>query len=204
MSLVAWILVLLALAVVATRRLSTAVVLVAAQSLLVAGAALALAPGRSWEFLVACLALSAKALLIGGALLWTARRTRELQPLVEDFSPLTRAAGTATFAAAAVALVPRFGLPSHVAEGGAVALVAIGLATAVARKATLMQALGLVVAENGIAFAAAAAGGGIPLVIEIGAVFDLIVLVAVATALHERIFDLFGTGDSTRLQELRD
>ena len=40
--------------------------------------------------------------------------------------------------------------------------------------------------------------------IEIGAVFDLIVLVAVATALHERIFQQLGTGDSTLLRELRD
>jgi hydrogenase-4 component E len=203
-SAVAWTLVLLALAVVATRRRSTAIVLVTSQSLVVAGAALALAPGRSREFLAASLALTVKALLIGGALLWTTRRTRELRPLVEDFSPLARVAGAAAFAVATVALVPRFGLPSRVAEGGAVALVAIGLATAVLRKATLMQALGLVVAENGIAFAAAAAGGGVPLVIEIGVVFDVIVVVVVATAFHERIFGELGTGDSTLLRGLRD
>ncbi len=204
MTVVAWLLVLSAFAVVATRRRSAAIVLVTAQSLLLAGAALALATGRSRDFLLASLALTAKALLVGGVLLWTLARTREQRPLAEDLSPLARVAGAAAFAAATAALVPRFGLPSRTAEAAAVALVAIGLATAVVRKATLMQALGLIVAENGVAFAAAAAGGGVPLVIELGVVFDLIVIVAVAAAFHERIFGELGTGDTTLLRGLRD
>jgi hydrogenase-4 component E len=204
MTAVAWTLVLLALAVVATRRRSTAIILVTLQSLVLAGAALALAPGRSHEFLLASIALTVKALVIGTALLWTMLRTREQRPLVEDFAPLARVGGALAFAAAIAALIPRFGLPSRFAEAAAVALVAIGIATAVSRKATLMQALGLIVAENGVAFAAAAAGGGVPLVIEVGVVFDLIVIVAVAAAFHERIFGELGTGDATLLRGLRD
>jgi hydrogenase-4 component E len=204
MTAVAWTLVLCALAVVATRRRSTAIVLVTLQSLVLAGAALALAPGRSREFLLASIALTVKALFIGSALLWTMFRTREQRPLVEDFTPLARVGGALAFAAATAALVPRFGLPSRLAEAAAVALVAIGIATAVSRKATLMQALGLIVAENGVAFAAAAAGGGVPLVIEVGVVFDLIVIVTVAAAFHERIFGELGTGDATLLRGLRD
>jgi hydrogenase-4 component E len=201
---VAYTLVLLAFAVLGTRRRSTAILLVTLQSLVLAGAALALAPGRSGEFLLASIALTAKALFIGSALLWTLRRTRERRPLVEDYAPLARIAAAAAFAGLLVALMPRFGLPSRVAEAAVVALVAIGLAIAASRKATLMQVLGLIVAENGVAFAAAAAGGGVPLVIEVGVVFDLIVVIAVAAAFHERIFGELGTGDSTLLRGLRD
>jgi hydrogenase-4 membrane subunit HyfE len=74
----------------------------------------------------------------------------------------------------------------------------------VARRATLFQALGLLVAENGIALAATAVKGGLPIVIELGAVFDVILIVAVATAFHERIFGEFGTGDTSLLRGLRD
>jgi hydrogenase-4 membrane subunit HyfE len=52
--------------------------------------------------------------------------------------------------------------------------------------------------------AATAVVGGMPLVIELGTVFDLIVIVVVATAFHERIFDAYGTGDTTLLRGLRD
>jgi len=82
--------------------------------------------------------------------------------------------------------------------------VAIGVAIVAMRKATLIQALGLLVAENGVAFAASAAAGGIPLVIELGIVFDLIVIVSVATAFHERIFDELGSGDATLLRGLHE
>lgn len=199
-----WALVALALGVVVVRRRSTAIVLVTLQSLLLAAVALALAPGRNAEFLVASVALVAKAFLVGGLLAWTLRRTREQRPLIEDFAPLVRAAAAVAFAIAASALVPRFGFEQHGSEQAAVSLVVIGVAIVAMRKATLSQALGLLVAENGVAFAASAAAGGIPLVIELGVLFDLIVIVVVATAFHERIFGELGSGDATLLKGLRD
>lgn len=199
-----WTLVALALGVVVVRRRSTAIALVTLQSLLLAVVALALAPGRSAEFLVASVALVAKALVVGGLLVWTVRRTREQRPLIEDFAPLARAAVAVGLAIAASALVPRFGLEQRGSEQAALSLVVVGVAIVATRKATLLQALGLLVAENGVAFAASAAAGGIPLVIELGVLFDLIVVVVVATAFHERIFGELGSGDATLLRELRD
>ena len=59
-------------------------------------------------------------------------------------------------------------------------------------------------AENGIALAAVAVPGGLPLLIELGVAFDLVVLVTVAVVFHDRIFREFGTGDTAVLRELRD
>ncbi len=199
-----WALVALALGVIVVRRRSTAIVLLTLQSLLLAALAVALAPGRNTEFLAASVALVAKALLVGGLLVWTLRRTREQRPLVEDFAPLVRAGVAVGLAIAVSALVPHFGLGQRGSEQAAVSLVVIGVAIAAMRKATLIQALGLLVAENGVAFAASAAAGGIPLVIELGVLFDLIVIVVVATAFHERIFGELGSGDATQLRGLRD
>jgi hydrogenase-4 component E len=199
-----WTMLALGLGVVVVRRRSTAILLVTAQSLVVAGAAVALAPERSVEFLIASIALAGKALVVGSLLAWSLSRTREQRPLAEDFAPLVRLVGTVAIAIAVAALVPSFGLVSRPAEQAAVALVGIGIAIVVSRKATLLQALGLLVAENGIALAATAVEGGLPLVIEVGALFDLVVIVTVATAFHERIFGELGTGDTTLLSDLRE
>lgn len=200
----AWGLVGLALAVLVIRRRSAAIALVTLQSLAIAVGALVLAPSRSTEFVVASIVLLAKALLVGGLLGWSLTRTREPRPVDEGVAPVVRLVAGIALALTATALVPSFGLESRGAEQAAVALVVLGVATVVARRATLFQALGLLVAENGIALAATAVKGGLPIVIELGAVFDVILIVAVATAFHERIFGEFGTGDTSLLRGLRD
>jgi hydrogenase-4 component E len=204
MTVIAWACVGCALAVVFVRRRSTAIGFATLQSLLLAAAAFARAPSRSPEFLVASGALLAKALAIGALLVWSVRRTRESQPVVNDVSAIVRL-GVAVFVAlAAAATVPQFASGAPSVEHAAVALVAIGITITALRRATLLQALGLLVAENGVATIATAARGGVPLLIELGALFDLMIIVAVATAFHSRIFGEFGSGDATALKGLRD
>ena len=200
----AWALVGLALAVLVVRRRSTAIAVVSLQSLGIAIGALVLAPGRSTEFAVASVVLLAKALLLGAVLGWSLTRTREPRPVDEGAAPLVRLVAGVALALGAAALVPSFGLESRSAEQATIALVVLGVAAVVARRPTLFQALGLLVAENGIALAATAVKGGLPIVIELGVVFDVIVIVAVATAFHERIFGELGTGDTSLLRGLRD
>ena len=186
------------------RRRSASIALVTAQTLLIAIGAFVLTPQRSTEFLVASFALLARAIGIGAFLLWSMRRTREPRPVWEGVAPLVRFLIAGAAALAATWLVPSFGLRSRASEQATVALVVIGIAIVAARRATLQQALGILVAENGIALAATAVKGGLPIVIELGAIFDLIMIVAVATAFHERIFDELGTGDTSLLRGLRD
>lgn len=201
---VVWVLVGLALAAVTVRRRSAAIALVTVQSALLGVGAFALTPGRSTEFVVASVALVAKAAILAALLGWSLSRTRETRPLTDDTPPILRFAVAAGLALGATALVPAFGLASRSSEQATLALVVIGIGIVVLRRATLFQALGLVVAENGIALAATAVPGGMPLVIELGAAFDVIVIVVVATAVHERIFGELGSGDTMELRGLRD
>ena len=201
---IAWALVGLGLGVVAVRRRSAAIALVTAQSALLGVGAFALTPRRSTEFLLASAALVAKAVLLTVLLGWSLARTRERLPVRDETAPILRVGLAVAIALGVTALVPAFGLEDRSSEQATAALVAIGIATVVLRRATLFQVLGLLVAENGIALAATAVEGGMPLVIELGALFDVIVVAVVATAFHERIFGALGSGDTHELRGLRD
>ena len=54
--------------------------------------------------------------------------------------------------------------------------------------------LGILVAENGLALAALGSPAASPSAIELGALFDLLLVVVVAAVFHERIFGEFGAG----------
>lgn len=200
---VAWILVGLGLATVVVRRRSAAILIVTVQSIALGGAAFAMAGGRDAEFWLASAALVLKGIVLGVGLGWSVRRTREPRPLAEGVPAPVRFVVAVVLALGAAALVPSFGISSS--DGNATAaLVAIGAGIVLLRRATIFQALGLIVAENGVAIAATSAHNGLPIVIELGFVFDVIVVVAVAVAVAERIHGEFGTGDTGRLRELRD
>src|SRR5260370_19546916 len=85
-----WIALALGLGIIVARRRSVAIGLIGLQSAVVSAAALALAPGRSMEFLGASIVLVLNAVLIT-LLLWSAmRRTREAQPVRAGIDPLAR------------------------------------------------------------------------------------------------------------------
>ena len=199
-----WAMVALGLLVVSTRRRSAAIGLVALQALLLGGYALSLTPGRSTEFLVASLLLLARSLPLCVLLGFSVGRTREPRPLRARMKPLLRLGFVVAVVLLLVMLVPSFGLTSRAAEQASVGLLTVGIATIVARRPTIFHLLGLIVAENGIALAAVAVPGGLPLLIELGVAFDLVVLITIAVAFHERIFNEFGTGDTAVLRDLRD
>jgi hydrogenase-4 component E len=198
-----WGLVALGLGVVVVRRRSAGIVLVTAQSFALAGAALALAAHRSTAFAIAGGVLLLKAATVGLALGWSMRRTRERRPVQDGPPALARFVLATAITFGIVALVPSFGLPES-AGNATVALVAIGAVILLLRRATIFQALGLLTAENGVSIAAASAREGLPIVLELGFAFDVLILLAVVLSVHERIFGEFGTGDTHVLRDLRD
>lgn len=202
-ALVATILV-LGLGVIVVRRRSVAIALVGGQSLALGLGALDLAAVRSSEFLIASLVLLVKAAAIPVLLLALMRRTRERRLVAPAAPALTRLAGAGAIALAAVVLVPPLGLDDPQTEQTAVALVLVGIAIVVARRPLLFQLLGLVVAENGLSLLAVSVPGGLPYVIELGALFDLALVVTVAAAFAHRIHGELGTGDTELLRGLRD
>jgi hydrogenase-4 component E len=194
----------LGLGVVVVRRRSLAIALVAAQSLALGLIALDVAGGRSSEFFVASAVLIVKAVALPALLFAVLRRTREPRLVAAAAGPLVRLAGAAAVALLAAALVPPLGLGDPAAEQTSVALVLVGISVVVARRPALLQLLGLVVAENGLSLLAISVPGGLPYVIEIGALVDLALVVAVAAAFTRRIYGELGTGDTELLRGLRD
>jgi hydrogenase-4 component E len=193
-----------ALAIVIARRRTVAVALVGGQSVALGGYALVHGFGESSALVVGGVLLVGKGVLLPVGLAWVIRRTREPRLIAGELPPLTRATIAAAITLAAVELVPPLGLDGRTAGQGAVALVVLGIVIAVLRRSAVLHAVGFLVAENGVYLAALAAPGGLPAVVEIGLLFDLILVVAVAAAFATRIHDEFGTGDTTLLGSLRD
>ncbi len=196
-----WLLVGLGLGVVVVRRRSVAVGLVTVQALLLAVTAV---HARTGSEATAAAVLAIRAVALATLLLLVVSRTREPRPVRAGIAPLARGGLAVAFALALTWLVPTIGLESRNAERGVLALVAFGIATVSARRATLFQVLGIVLAENGLALAALELPGGSSIAIELGVAFDLTLVALVAAVFHERIFAEFGAGDSAALRSLRD
>ena len=126
------------------------------------------------------------------------------QPVRAGVAPLARAGLAVALALTLTWLVPTIGLATRDAERAVLALVALGLVTVATRRATLLQVVGIVLVENGLALAALELPGTSSLAIEIGVAFDLTLIALVAAVFHERIFAEFGAGDVAALRSLRD
>ena len=194
----------LALGVIVVRRRSLATILVAAQSLLLGIGAITLAEGGGSEFVIAGLVLLVRAGTLPALFGIVRRRTPE-QRLVAAAAPAAlRLLIAVVVALAAAAWAPPLGLGDRAAEQGAVALVVLGIAIVVLRRPTLFQALGLLVAENGVYLLALSVSGGLPAVIELGVLFDLVVVLTVVAAFSHRIHREVGSGNTELLRGLRD
>lgn len=198
-----WLLVATGLAAVAARRPAVAAVLVTSQTLLLGIGAVAAAPGRSHEFAVAAGLLVLKAVLVSAIVAVAIARTRERRPHPVETGLLVRLGAAAALVLVLVTLVPRYGLESAAAEKGAAALLATGLALVLVRRPTIFAVLAFLIAENGIAVAAVSVSGALPLVVELGIAFDLVLLIAVAAVFQRRILAAFGTTDSSVLRSAR-
>lgn len=197
-------LVALAFGVMLVRRRSLATLLVAAQALLLGVAALSLAGDRPTEFLVAAAILAVRAVALPALLVFTRRRTPEPYLVVPATTITVRLVVAAAVALVAVAAIPPLGLGDQPAEHGAVVLLSLGIAIVVMRRPAILQLLGILVAENGIYLLAISVPDGLPLIIELGVLFDLVLVVTVAAAFTQKIHGEVGSGDTDLLRELRD
>jgi hydrogenase-4 component E len=199
----AWLLVASGIGVVVVRRRSVVVGIVTAQALVLAVAALVEA--QTSDDAVASGALALRAVILAMLFAGVVARTRERLPVHARVPPLLRGGIAVLLALALVWLVPEIGLESREAERAALTLLAFGVATAGLRRATVMQVLGIVLVENGLALAALELPGEEAAVaIEIGVAVDLMLISVVAVVFHQRIFGLFGAGDTAALRTLRD
>ncbi|HEY5617976.1 MAG TPA: hypothetical protein VIK60_08525 [Vicinamibacterales bacterium] len=179
--------------IVAAGQIYRAIYAVAAQSLLIAVAAavLATATGNSDLWVIAAITLAVKAIVLPWVLHLVVQRMN-VRREVEAVIPIA-----ATLALAVVIVVVSFQLSTSLGPvrqaitGNAlpvgIALTLTGVLVMATRKTALTQMVGLFASENGIFFTAMAVTQGMPLIIEIGVILDVILAALVMTILVLRV-----------------
>ena len=192
----------------ATRRVSTAILLFAFQSAVITAQVLAIAytekSAEAW--VVGGMVFVLKVVTIPYALMWLVEKLK----LPRAIAPATTAAQSVFVAVLMIFLsysaIEPFAREVRVAEDALAASVALILAGAflmVNHGKALMQIVGLLVLENGIFLAALTTTFGMPLVIEIGVFFDLLMGILIMGVFAFRIRDTFDHMDVSKLRRLR-
>jgi hydrogenase-4 component E len=194
--------ILLGLAEVMVKRRTVAVGLVTAQALILVG--FAISEANSIDRLIIAGALALRAFGLAFLYIYLIRRTHEVTPVIASIGPLSRAGIAISLSLALIWLFGSTTLVTPDTSKAVLVLVVFGVVTVITRRATLLQVLGIVLIENGLALSALVIPGGSSLFIEIGVTLDLILMSLVASAFHFRIFSEFGTANAGALRSLRD
>jgi hydrogenase-4 component E len=179
--------------IVAAGQIYRAIYAVATQSFLIsiAGAVLALSTGNRDLWVIAGITLGVKAIALPWMLHMVVQRMN-VRREVEAVIPIA-----ATLALAVVIVVVSFELSASLGPvrqaitGNAlpvgIALTLTGVLVMATRKTALTQMVGLFASENGIFFTAMAVTQGMPLIIEIGVILDVILAALVMTIMVLRV-----------------
>ena len=168
------------LLILAAGQLFRAIYAVGVQAVLLgaAGAVLAAATGNVDLWIIAGITVVVKGVLLPWLLLWVVRRIRiegDIDSVVPVNVTLALAAGIVVLA---FRLNASLGPVRQAITGNAlpvgVALILVGVLVMAARRKALVQMVGLFASENGIFFTAMAVSQGMPLIIEIGVILDVV------------------------------
>ncbi|WP_447978387.1 hydrogenase [Candidatus Nitrospira bockiana] len=204
------VLLLTSFAIVAQRRLSSCVDLFALQSawLAVTAVLVAALTGMPHLYLAALLTVGIKAVILPRILRRVVERlnvTRELVMNVNVPAGLLVCGGLVIVAFFITQpIIPLGFLLTRDSLGIALAIVLIGFFTMIARKKAVTQVIGFLVMENGLFLGATAAAYGMPLLVELGVFFDVLVGGLIAGIYSHRIQDAFDSLDTSRLTTLKD
>lgn len=192
----------------AARRISTCAYLFACQSAILTAEVVAVGYFQRIPeaYVIAAVVLLAKVVGIPFALLWLMKKLHTPHDVGASLSPgysIFVMSGLIVLSFAAVRLYLRELRAAEVILAAAVALILSGAFLMVTRSKALMLMLGLLVLENGIFLAALVTTFGMPLIIEIGIVFDLLIGLLLMGIFVFRIRDTFDHLDVSRLRGLR-
>lgn len=213
-TLMAAIVLVLQITLVAQKSLVSSIYVFALQSFLLAAIAGTIAwfTGAGHIYLAAALTFLLKSLLLPVILLRLVEQIRiehEMKPLL-NVPVSVVISGMLTLLAYVVAEPLQHGMsygsPSSLGHNTlpvAVALFLIGFFLMANRRKALSQVLALLSLENGLFLAAISLTYGMPLIVELGVFFDVLVAVLVLTILVGRIREAFDSMDVTRLSRLR-
>ena len=194
---------------VGQKALFTTIRLYGVQSLLLAIVAttIAIAESRHELLVTAGLTILLKTILIPWFLMRTVDRIgihREIEPFLNIPVSLLICLGlTVVGYRVSTGFEAGTHAVTHHLIGVALSLLLIGLFLMVTRKKAITQILALLTVENAVFLVAVGVTTGMPLVVEFGIAFDVIVAVLVLGVLVHRIVDRFESMDVSRLSKLK-
>ncbi|MEX5215824.1 MAG: hydrogenase [Nitrospiraceae bacterium] len=197
-------------AIVAQRRLSACVDLFALQSLFLAmtAALVAFLTGIRHIYFAAALTVLIKVIVIPYVLKRVIERlnvTRELVMNINVPASLLISGSLVMVAFFITQPIIPFGyLLTRDSLAIALAIVLIGFFTMIARQKAVTQLIAFLVMENGLFLGATAATYGMPLIVELGVFFDVLVAALIAGIYTNRLQDAFDSVDTNRLRELKE
>jgi hydrogenase-4 component E len=194
---------------VGQKSLFTTIRLYGAQSLLLAtvAAIMAISDHRPHLFVMAAMTAVLKGFAIPLFLMRVVDRIgihREIEPFLNVPTSLLACLGLTVVGYRVSTGFPEgtVGVTHHVLGVGLSTLM-IGLFLMVTRKKAISQVLALLTVENAIFLVALGITSGMPLVVELGIFFDVILAVLVLGVLMRRIVDRFESMDVSRLSKLK-
>ncbi len=194
---------------VGQRALFTTIRLYGIQSLFlgVVAATIALSESRHELMLTAVITVALKAVLIPWYLMRIIDRIgihREIEPFLNVPASLMVCLGLTVVGYRVSTGFPQADRPgSHHLIGVALSMLLIGLFLMVTRKKAITQILALLTVENAVFLVAVGVTPGMPMVVELGIAFDVIVAVLLLGILVQRIVDRFESMDVSRLSRLK-
>jgi len=197
------------LLMIGQRMLLTNIRLFALQSVFLAGIAgvIAFVHNASHVYIVAVLTIIGKVLFLPWLLARQVRRIR----ITQEIEPLLNAPTSMLLCGALTLLGYIVARPFTSLErlgnntlGIAITLVLTGFFLMINRRKAITQVLALLTVENGVMLAAVALTTyGMPLVVELGIFFDVLVAVMILGILVYRIRETFSSMDTSKLSQLK-
>lgn len=197
-------------AIVAQRRLSACVDLFALQSLFLATTAtlVAFLTGHTHIYLAAVLTIVIKVVILPRILKRVIERlnvSRELVMNVNVPAGLLICGGLVIVAFFITQpIIPLGYLLTRDSLAIALAIIMIGFFTMIARMKAVTQMVGFLVMENGVFLGATAAAYGMPLIVELGVFFDVLVAGLIVGIYTHRLQDAFDSIDTSTLTVLKE
>jgi len=194
---------------VGQKALFTAIRLYGLQSILLGGVAIVmgLADHRWHLFVSAALTIGLKGIVIPWFLMRVIDRIgihREIEPILNVPSSLLICLGlTVVGYRVSTGLAEGADGAAHHVIGVSLSMLLMGLFLMVTRRKAVTQILALLTVENAVFLVALGATTGMPLIVELGISFDVVMAVLVLGVLVHRIVDRFESMDVSRLSKLK-
>ena len=209
-NLLAALLLLLAFAMLAQRRILTLIHLLAWQGAALAASTLVVgyATGQTQLYFSAALTLLLKVILIP----WVLHRLIDrlyvrwdIETLINIPTTMLAGIGLAIFAfALATPISQMAGAITRATLGIALASVLLAFLMMIVRRKAVPQVIGFLAMENGLFFAATSATYGMPMVVELGIALDVLVAMVILGVFLFQIREQFDSLDIHHLEKLKD